>query len=648
MAYKRISPMPIAEGGTNASTMATTDGTIYFDGTSLVTTATGTSGWVLTSGGAGVAPAYAVLPSSGITTAAGDTGTATGSTVTWNAASNAGGTALFTATGSTVSLNVTDSSQNTILGANSAQAGTSGSSTLNTAYGYQSMYNVGAGASANCAFGAQCFNGLTSGTNNVGIGFQVGITNSITGTNHVLIGSGCASTGSISGTSNVAIGVNAMQGLSAANYNTCVGSYAGFAYANSEESNICIGQGVNGAAFESNTLRIGAGSGAGPGALSSAYIAGIASVTVSNKNYVTIDTSTNQLGSDAGPSSSITLTGDSGGGLTGASFTFDANSQAGKTVSFSGSGTTLSLNVTDGSRNVMIGQFSGNTNGGTNCVALGDYTLYDSQGDYNVSIGDASMSQSTTSGDRNTSVGASSAAYLSTGYENCFFGFEAGRAHTTGFQSTFIGYASGGTSTITGNQNTAVGSYSLQTITSGSYNTCIGTSSGGNLTSTESSNICIGQGVYGATGVSNGLYIGTGTGTGNGNINSTFISGIQTIVVTGTAVLVSTSDQLGVLASGRQFKNDIQDMKDDSSPLLKLRPVTFVWNKKSSPGLANATDERQFGLIADEVAEVFPSLVTYKDKEPFSVKYSELPAILLNELQKALKRIDALEAKLKG
>ena len=62
MAYKRISPMPIVEGGTNATSMATTDGTVYYDGTRLVTTATGTTGQVLTSAGAGVAPSYSSLP----------------------------------------------------------------------------------------------------------------------------------------------------------------------------------------------------------------------------------------------------------------------------------------------------------------------------------------------------------------------------------------------------------------------------------------------------------------------------------------------------------------------------------------------------------------------------------------------------------
>ena len=46
-------PVSIANGGTNAVSFATTDGTVYYDGTSLVTTTTGTSGQVLTSNGAG-------------------------------------------------------------------------------------------------------------------------------------------------------------------------------------------------------------------------------------------------------------------------------------------------------------------------------------------------------------------------------------------------------------------------------------------------------------------------------------------------------------------------------------------------------------------------------------------------------------------
>lgn len=58
LSYGISAPVSIANGGTNATSFATTDGTVIYDGTRLVTTATGTTGQVLTSNGAGVAPTY--------------------------------------------------------------------------------------------------------------------------------------------------------------------------------------------------------------------------------------------------------------------------------------------------------------------------------------------------------------------------------------------------------------------------------------------------------------------------------------------------------------------------------------------------------------------------------------------------------------
>ncbi len=88
-------PVTIAHGGTNATSFATTDGTVYFNGTSLVTTATGTLGQVLTSGGAGVAPAYAALPSSSISITGNSGGALTGNAFTFT-----GGTTGLTFSGS--------------------------------------------------------------------------------------------------------------------------------------------------------------------------------------------------------------------------------------------------------------------------------------------------------------------------------------------------------------------------------------------------------------------------------------------------------------------------------------------------------------------------------------------------------------------
>jgi hypothetical protein len=51
-------PVEISKGGSNATSMANTDGVCYFDGTRIVTTTVGTAQQVLTSNGAGVAPTF--------------------------------------------------------------------------------------------------------------------------------------------------------------------------------------------------------------------------------------------------------------------------------------------------------------------------------------------------------------------------------------------------------------------------------------------------------------------------------------------------------------------------------------------------------------------------------------------------------------
>ena len=60
-----------------------------------------------------------------------------------------------------------------------------------------------------------------------------------------------------------------------------------------------------------------------------------------------------------------------------------------------------------------------------------------------------------------------------------------------------------------------------------------------------------------------------------------------------------------------------------------MRPVNFVYKPEYDDG------SHQFGLIAEEVAKVYPEMVAYdKDGQSFTVKY-QLPApMLVNELQK--------------
>jgi hypothetical protein len=72
-------------------------------------------------------------------------------------------------------------------------------------------------------------------------------------------------------------------------------------------------------------------------------------------------------------------------------------------------------------------------------------------------------------------------------------------------------------------------------------------------------------------------------------------------------------------------------MGDASRGLMRLRPVTFRYLKP----LADGSKPIQYGLIAEEVAEVYPDLVAHSaDGQIETVKYQVLDAMLLNEVQR--------------
>jgi hypothetical protein len=96
-------------------------------------------------------------------------------------------------------------------------------------------------------------------------------------------------------------------------------------------------------------------------------------------------------------------------------------------------------------------------------------------------------------------------------------------------------------------------------------------------------------------------------------------------------VFIDSSGQLGILASSEQFKERVKDMGEITDGLMRLRPVTFYYKgtDKGASGLL------QYGLIAEEVAKVYPELVQSSESgQPLSVRYHLLSAMLLNVIQR--------------
>jgi hypothetical protein len=107
-------------------------------------------------------------------------------------------------------------------------------------------------------------------------------------------------------------------------------------------------------------------------------------------------------------------------------------------------------------------------------------------------------------------------------------------------------------------------------------------------------------------------------------------------------VVDPVTGQLGIIISSKRFKQDIHDMDAESDALMRLRPVTFRY-KDAGSGAKGV----QYGLIAEEVAAVYPQLAVYgRDGEIESVQYHQLPAMLLNEMQKQHHTIQLLEERI--
>jgi hypothetical protein len=168
---------------------------------------------------------------------------------------------------------------------------------------------------------------------------------------------------------------------------------------------------------------------------------------------------------------------------------------------------------------------------------------------------------------------------------------------------------------VSGNNNTAVGLNALQNSRIGSNNIALGFGAGSNIV-VANDTICIGApGVD----VADGCYIG-----------HVFEEPLDS---DNLAMAIDVNGKVGTLPSSRRFKDDIKPMDKTSEAILALKPVTFHYK-------SDKKCREQFGLIAEEVAKINPELVALdKEGKPFSVRYDNVNAMLLNEFLKEHRKV---------
>ena len=301
-------------------------------------------------------------------------------------------------------------------------------------------------------------------------------------------------------------------------------------------------------------------------------------------------------------------------------------------------GTSALFSLGSGTNNTALGyQALFSDIGGSGNTAIGWDALRFNTGSDNTAIGTQALYKNT-SGTVNTAVGRNALLLNTVGVGNTAIGGYA-LQDATGSYNTGAGY--GALSEASGGSNSALGTGALGANTSGTGNVGVGVDALSNNT-LGNDNTAVGDSAgAGLTVGSGNVYIGSLiVPSAEDESDTTRIRNIYSSVATTRAVYIDGDNKIGTLSSSRRYKDEIKPMDQASETLYSLKPVTFRYKKEVDRSRALS-----FGLIAEEVAEVDPDLIT-RDKEgqPQTVRYEAVNAMLLNEFLKEHAKVQQLEA----
>ena len=438
-------------------------------------------------------------------------------------------------------------------------------------------------AAGNTGLGVDVFAALTEGDNNTAIGYST-MTANTTGVNNTAVGQ-AALDANTTGINNVAIGWESLGANTDTSYNTAIGWRC--LEDNIASDNTAIGAG----ALRNNTT-----------GHSNVAVGKDALTTITAKHYNTA------VGFEA-----------------------------------------LKSEATSGSNTAVGGLAMMTSDGASNCTSVGKQSGYlHTTGDYCTYVG-ANCAYNNTTGGENTAIGYVALYSNTTGQENTIMGSKANYGGTTASGNTVMGYRAMYTGT-TAYSNTVIGSDAGYSMTEGHRNTFIGINAGYGTT-TGDRNICIGSNAqtssgtdyrsimistYEGTGKGNGTFhISAGTGSGNGYQGNN------------SSAWATTSD--------RRIKKNIVDNTDGLDKIKQIQVKNFEYRTKdeitdwSGSDVDSVTIEKegtQLGVIAQEIQEIFPDVVTERDNGCLSVDSDNITWYLVNAVKQQQTIIDDLKSRL--
>jgi hypothetical protein len=140
-------------------------------------------------------------------------------------------------------------------------------------------------------------------------------------------------------------------------------------------------------------------------------------------------------------------------------------------------------------------------------------------------------------------------------------------------------------------------------------------------------------------GVNNRVLTATGADAMNAEANMTFDG--STLAVTGA--ITATGDITAFFTSDRNLKQNIVNIENSLDKVSKLNGVYYNWTKEALEKNTHLVDQKEVGVIAQDVEAVLPELVATREDGSKAVRYERLCAVLIESIKELKKEIDTLK-----
>ena len=138
-----------------------------------------------------------------------------------------------------------------------------------------------------------------------------------------------------------------------------------------------------------------------------------------------------------------------------------------------------------------------------------------------------------------------------------------------------------------------------------------------------------------------------GTTTASMNYGTVYVSGalgVGTATPSTVGLIRATNDVIAYFSSDERLKENVFTISGSLDKLIQIRGVEFDWIPMEG---IHENIGHDIGVIAQEIEKVLPDVVTTRDNGYLAVKYEKIVALLIESNKELLKRVEALEEKIK-